>query len=318
MNDLIKRASFKQFINGLVYVGLLSFYSFAVLGQANAVGSSDIQNEGRSGATLQPKIGTTPPSDASKQSATKQRVIIMVWDGLRPDSITKEETPNLFELRRAGVNFSDNHATYPSFTMMNAASFASGSFPRKSGFYGNTFWTPPPGPSGTNAFGQVQSYKDPVFTEDYAILKTLNNHYDDELIMVQSLFKTAHKAGLVTASIGKSGPAFLQDMDGGGYFLDENAAYPLSFAKELQAAHIALPANAVRGFKKGELTLEPKNASPTKRDGYITFPITEYGETIFSRDATDQTQGAPEESANKYMMSVFTNYILPVKNLICP
>ena len=314
MNDLIKRASFKQFINGLVYVGLLSFYSFAVLGQANAVGSSDIQNEGRSGATLQPKIGTTPPSDASKQSATKQRVIIMVWDGLRPDSITKEETPNLFELRRAGVNFSDNHATYPSFTMMNAASFASGSFPRKSGFYGNTFWTPPPAPSGTNAFGQVQSYKDPVFTEDYAILKTLNNHYDDELIMVQSLFKTAHKAGLVTASIGKSGPAFLQDMDGGGYFLDENAAYPLSFAKELQAAHIALPANAVRGFKKGELTLEPKNASPTKRDGYITFPITEYGETIFSRDATDQTQGAPEESANKYMMSVFTNYILPVKN----
>jgi len=131
--------------------------------------------------------------------------------------------------------------------------------------------------------------------------------------MVQSLFKVAHNAGLVTATVGKSGPAFLQDIDGGGYFIDENAVLPLSFAKELQNANFALPVNSPKAFKGKELVLSPKNSSPTKRDAYITFPLTEYGETVYTRDASDETQGAPEDSANKYLMSVFTNYILPVK-----
>ena len=144
---------------------------------------------------------------AIDQPQPRPKVIIMVWDGLRPDSITQEDTPNLFALRRAGVNFVDNHSTYPTFTMMNAASLAAGSFSRKSGFYGNTFWTPPPVPTGNNATGQLQSFREPVFTEDYAILQTLNSHYDD-LIMVKSLFQVAQRAGLVTVSIGKSGPAF--------------------------------------------------------------------------------------------------------------
>jgi predicted AlkP superfamily pyrophosphatase or phosphodiesterase len=80
----------------------------------------------------------------------------MVWDGLRPDSIDATLTPNLFALRQAGVDCQDNHSTYPTFTMMNSSSFATGSFPRTSGFYGNTFWTPPQGasasiPSGVSA-----------------------------------------------------------------------------------------------------------------------------------------------------------------------
>ena len=77
--------------------------------------------------------------------AAPTRTIIMVWDGLRPDSVTAADTPNLYALRQAGVNFSDNHSTYPTFTMMNASSLATGAFPKTSGFYGNTLWTPPQG-----------------------------------------------------------------------------------------------------------------------------------------------------------------------------
>ena len=250
---------------------------------------------------------------SENKSISKQKVIIMVWDGLRPDSITIEDTPNLFALRKLGVNFSDNHSTYPTFTMMNAATLAGGAYSAKTGFYGNTFWTPPPFPVGNNASGNPQSYQDPVFTEDYSVLKTLNAHYDDDLIMVRSLFKVAQRAGLVTATVGKSGPAFLQDMGGGGYFLDENAVLPLSFAKELQNAQFALPVNSVKPYKASELSLDSKNGNPTKRDGYITFPLSEYGETVHTRDASDETQGAPEDSSNKYMMNVFINYILPKK-----
>jgi len=49
-------------------------------------------------------------------------VIIIVWDGLRPDAIDPADTPNLQRLRDAGSDFTDHHATYPTFTMMNAAS----------------------------------------------------------------------------------------------------------------------------------------------------------------------------------------------------
>src|SRR5664279_570210 len=80
---------------------------------------------------------------AAKQVAAPTRTIIMVWDGLRPDSVNATDTPNLFALRQSGVNFTDNHSTYPTFTMMNGSSFATGSYPKTSGFYGNTFWTPP-------------------------------------------------------------------------------------------------------------------------------------------------------------------------------
>ena len=55
------------------------------------------------------------------------------------------------QLRQTGANFSDNHSTYPTFTMMNGSSFATGSFPKTSGFYGNTFWTPPQGASASDS-----------------------------------------------------------------------------------------------------------------------------------------------------------------------
>jgi arylsulfatase A-like enzyme len=262
-------------------------------------------------------------SPLTPTAAGPTRTIIMVWDGLRPDSVTAATTPNLFALRQSGANFKDNHSTYPTFTMMNGSSFATGSFPKTSGFYGNTFWTPPQGtsntiPAGPSASGSTQDYTDPVFTEDYQVLTTLNTYYGDQLLLVKSLFTTAQAAGLTTATIGKSGAAYIQDLGRGGYFLDENSVLPRSLVTELQANGFAVPANTVKGFSGADaVTLAATNGSPTNRAGYVTFNTTAYDPNgviaIASRDATDTTQGAPEDAANKYMMSMFTQYILPQK-----
>ena len=248
--------------------------------------------------------------------AARQRTIVMVWDGLRPDAINAVDTPRLDALRRRGVEFTDNHATYPTFTMMNGSSFATGAFPKHAGFYGNTFWTPPrpgaaqPIPVGPTAAGSKQDYVDPVFTEDYAVLSTLNAYNGDELLLARSLFKTAQDAGLTTLSLGKSGAAYIQDLHRGGMFVDENAVLPLSLAKELQSAGFALPLNAPFAYPKGELTLAADNGNPTARLGPLTFPLPN---GVAARDASDRTQGAAEDAANKYMMSLFTQYILPKK-----
>ena len=261
---------------------------------------------------------------SSTSSLTPTRTIIMVWDGLRPDSVNATDTPNLYQLRQTGANFSDNHSTYPTFTMMNGSSFATGSFPKTSGFYGNTFWTPPQGasaviPVGNGASGAAQDYQDPVFTEDYQVLTTLNSYYGNQLLLVKSLFATAQTAGLVTATIGKSGAAFIQDLGKGGYFLDENTVMPRSLVTELQNNGYALPTNTTHGYSGADaVTLAANNGAPTAKAGYITFNTTAYdaasGVTaIPARDSSDVTQAAPEDAANKYMMSVFTQYILPVK-----
>ncbi|MFZ6863058.1 alkaline phosphatase family protein [Undibacterium sp. Ji67W] len=266
---------------------------------------------------------TTPAATPVTPAITATRTIIMVWDGLRPDSVNATDTPNLYGLRQSGANFTDNHSTYPTFTMMNGSSFATGSFPKTSGFYGNTFWTPPQGtgntiPSGNSAGGTPQDYVDPVFTEDYQVLNTLNNYYSGQLLLVKSLFATAQAGGLVTATIGKSGAAYIQDLGQGGYFLDENTVSPRSLVTELQTAGYALPTNTVRGYSGTDaVTLSATNGNPTARAGYVTFNTTAFDpngvQAIASRDPSDATQGAPEDAANKYMMSVFTSYILPTK-----
>lgn len=267
--------------------------------------------------------GSHHSADASSIPQKPTRTIVMVWDGLRPDSINATDTPNLYALRQAGVNFNDNHSTYPTLTMMNGSSLATGSFPKTSGFYGNTFWTPPQGsnntiPTGNQANASTADYQDPVFTEDYQILTTLNNYYGGQLLLVKSLFATAQAAGITTATVGKSGPAYIQDLNKGGYFLDENTIQPRSLVTELQGAGYAIPKNTVNGYSGTDaVTLASNNGDPTGKAGYITFSTTAYDPAgnikIAARDSSDKTQGAPEDAANKYMMNVYTSYILPKK-----
>src|SRR5262245_62463922 len=50
--------------------------------------------------------------------------VVLVLDGLRPDSITADETPNLWRLRQEGVNFLNGHAVFPTVTRANATAMA--------------------------------------------------------------------------------------------------------------------------------------------------------------------------------------------------
>ncbi len=90
-------------------------------------------------------------SDLAAATGTQRKVILFVWDGLRPDSVTPKTTPNLWGMSQRGVFFDKNHATYPTFTMMNSSSFNTGDFPGKAGFYGNSLWLGPNTLQGNNA-----------------------------------------------------------------------------------------------------------------------------------------------------------------------
>ncbi|GGR23928.1 alkaline phosphatase family protein [Deinococcus ruber] len=249
-------------------------------------------------------LGSCNQITAAQQTILPHRTIIFVWDGMRPDAISQTDTPNLYALQQKGVKFADNHSTYPTFTMMNAASFATGSFPGTTGFYGNTLWQP--GPTGKDASGANVDFQQPAFTEDYAILQDLDAFYQGQLLLVGTLFQAAQKAGLKTAAIGKSGPAFLQDYKRGGTILDERHVWPASVAKGLQAAGIKLPILTPVAYPNGDVTLSADNGNPTAGKSKAT---------LNDKVSSDPTVGTTElnADANTYMMSAYLNYILPTQ-----
>src|SRR2546423_2553 len=210
-------------------------------------------------------VGLGPGGDLGAQQqdagSTARRVIIFVWDGLRTDDVTAENMPHYFALARSGVVFADHHAVYPTFTMMNSASIATGTYPGVHGFYGNVVYAPHA--KGKNAKGVEIDFSAPAFIEDFGVVEAVRESYQGKLTLVATMLQAAQAQGLATASIGKFGAAFIQDYNRGGIILDEDAAMPLAFAKELQQAGYKLPRNTVNAHESGALTLTPDNGDPT-------------------------------------------------------
>src|SRR5437879_10781396 len=162
-----------------------------------------------------------------------RKVIIFVWDGLRADDVTLENMPNYFALARTGVVFADHHAVYPTFTMMNSASIATGTYPGAHGFYGNVVYAPLA--RGRNAKGADIDFSAPAFIEDFGVVEAVRELYQGKLTLVSTMLQVAQAKGLTTVAVGKFGAAFIQDYKRGGVIVDEDAAIPLDVAKALHA-----------------------------------------------------------------------------------
>jgi arylsulfatase A-like enzyme len=233
-----------------------------------------------------------------------RRVIIFVWDGLRADELTPDIAPNYFALARSGAVFADHHAVYPTFTMMNSASIATGAYPGTHGFYGNVVYAP--SAKGRNAKGADIDFSAPAFIEDFGVVEAVREAYKGRLTLVSTMLQAAQAKGLTTAAIGKFGAAFIQDYNRGGIILDEDAAVPIGFAKELQQAGYSLPRNSGNAYEAGALTLTNDNGDPTAptpiqrlKDGQTANPL--------------DCSGALSRRAFAYLTDMFVNYILPKK-----
>src|SRR5436309_3463750 len=222
------------------------------------------------------------PAAPEQGGPAARRVIIFVWDGLRADDVTSENMPNYFALARSGVVFADHHAVYPTFTMMNSASIATGTYPGMHGFYGNVVYAP--NAKGKNAKGVTIDFLAPAFIQDFGVVEAVRNSYQGKLTLVSTMLQAAQAKGLTTATIGKFGAACIQDYRRGGIILDEDAAMPLSFAKELQQTGYALPRNTVNAYDPGALALASDNGDPTApigirrlKDGQTANPLDRSG-----------------------------------------
>ena len=79
---------------------------------------------------------------ANEEVRAKRHVVIVVWDGMRPDFVSEENTPTLWKLAKEGVIFRNHHAVYPSATNVNGTAMVTGVYPGKNGVIANYVYRP--------------------------------------------------------------------------------------------------------------------------------------------------------------------------------
>ncbi len=82
--------------------------------------------------------GTMPAPTRGKAG----HVLVVVWDGMRPDFVTAEHTPTLYGLARRGTFFEQHHPVFVSSTEVNGTALITGAYPNHSGIIANTEYRP--------------------------------------------------------------------------------------------------------------------------------------------------------------------------------
>jgi predicted AlkP superfamily pyrophosphatase or phosphodiesterase len=128
-----------------------------------------------------------------------QHVVLVVWDGMRPEFATEKYAPHLAALRRDGVFFANHHPVYPSLTNVNGTALATGAEPGHTGIIGNFEFRP-----------AIDAHQ-PFDTSEFPDLKRADSTLPANYIAVPTLVELLHRAGERTAISGSKPVAQLFD-----------------------------------------------------------------------------------------------------------
>ena len=69
----------------------------------------------------------------------KNRVLIIAFDALRTDMVSKKLMPNLYRFAAEGTQFPKSRSTFPTETRVNQTALITGCYPELHGIVGNRF-----------------------------------------------------------------------------------------------------------------------------------------------------------------------------------
>ncbi len=81
-------------------------------------------------------------SESKSEPPERNRHLVIIVDGLRPDYVTPEYMPNVYEMGRNGVVGKNSYSVFPSYTRPNRSSVPTGVYPQKHGIMNNNFLHP--------------------------------------------------------------------------------------------------------------------------------------------------------------------------------
>lgn len=138
-------------------------------------------------------------SVASAAGAKARHVVVMVWDGMRPDFVNETDTPNLSALAARGVTFENHHPTYASLTEGNGAVLFTGMYPGRTGILGDLEYRP-----------EIDALK-PVHPEEFEVVRKGDDVYDRAYVHAATVPEILRSRGRKTAVAGAKGIALLAD-----------------------------------------------------------------------------------------------------------
>lgn len=136
---------------------------------------------------------------APEPKGRAEHIVLVVWDGMRPDFVTPQHCPTLYELATNGFFFRRHHSTFISFTEVNGTALATGTHPGRSGVQANAEYRPELSLLSTFATGGL----DPVRRGDLLS----GGHY----IMSPTVAEILQDAGISTVIAGTKPVTLLHD-----------------------------------------------------------------------------------------------------------
>ena len=128
-----------------------------------------------------------------------EQVVVVVWDGMRPDFISPQYCPNLYALATNGVFFKNHHCAYVSSTEVNGTALATGVHPGRSGIIANTDYRPEISVTGSFA------------TEGLDAIRRGDLWTDGHYLGAQTLAEILQDNGIATVIAGSKPVALLHD-----------------------------------------------------------------------------------------------------------
>ncbi|MHB1207104.1 MAG: alkaline phosphatase family protein [Rhodospirillaceae bacterium] len=233
-----------------------------------------------------------PLQAAEAPKSAPHNVILFVPDGLRAGIVTPETAPTMADVRDRGVDFTNSHSVFPTFTLPNASAMSTGHYIGDTGMFGNALYmgVPIPTTPGTPSVT-------PFFENDFALRAMQPPAYPKGLIEPETLLAAARAKGISTAAIGKLGPVGLMDIPGlsgkGSYIIDDTSGTVID-TRTGQVYGIDLPPDLTPGIaaRVGDVAAPGRGANG-------------------GGDCTRHGALAANEPQSRWFTDVTTNVILP-------
>ena len=205
-----------------------------------------------------------------------EHIVVVVWDGMRPDFMTEQYTPALHQLAQEGVFFQNHHPVYLSATEVNGTAISTGAYPAHSGIMANKEYRP-----------RLDMLK-AVGTESSETVRAGDRLTKGRYLSLPTIAEILQSRGYSTAIAGTKAVALLHDRKERderyrlGKILFTDKTLPTNASTQLIQALGPYPKSAQPNAARDEWTTRAL-AGPFWKDGVPKFSLLWLSEPDFSQ-----------------------------------
>jgi arylsulfatase A-like enzyme len=185
-----------------------------------------------------------------------RHVVVVVWDGMRPDFVQERYAPTLWKLAHEGVTFAHHHSAYLSATNVNGAAIATGTYANRNTLLANREFRPSIDPLR------------PFENAERDVIEKADKATGGKYIAEPTIAEIVRKAGRRTAIVGTKAVAFVHDRHN-----EWTSAGTKDFVK-FAAAPMPAPLREETLRLLGPFAVEPSKTDEPRND-YATRALTE-------------------------------------------